>query len=299
MRDYFASRPVSNEDRLEELLAVLAKDSANGFRFDTVAIKQLSERTGIWIDTDLRDTLKQRIYRRNDGACFLLDSVAGEGLREGVTDKADEWLDEYGFFEIAELYKLYSDNLNELAIRDLDDFRIFYEHLNKRPIHCITFKGIKIVHTKTTTRDEVFTALSKRIIGATRTEFGGFIDEETLKKRFPSISAELLSNIVRNHSDELVKTETSKSSFYRTLEAPVLSDDFPGLLSETLRLLDDLKIDASEAVIHTALSLKLGVNFKIAYSVPHQATFKRIIADNYKDEPKRKWKSGLFLRVAN
>jgi hypothetical protein len=244
MREYFESRYVTNEDRLADLLAVLAKDSENGFRFDTVAIRQLSERTGIWIDSDLRDTLKQQIYRRNDGACFLLGSVAEESLREEVIKKADEWLDDYGLFEIAELHKLFTDQLNELAVRDIDDFKIFYEHLNNRPIHCITFKGIKIAHTKSATRDEVFTALSKRIISATRTEFGGFIDEDTLRNRFPSVSAELISSIVKNHSDELVKTETSKSAFYRTLEAPALSEDFPGILSETLRLLDDLQIDA-------------------------------------------------------
>jgi hypothetical protein len=296
MRDYNYE---SEDEKLKVLLGVLAKESEKGFRFDTVAIRQLSERTGIDIDYDTRDALRRMIFRRSDGACFLIDSVADANLRNAMIGKADEWLKEYGFFELEELRKLFSDQLNEMAVREPEDFKAFYEILKTHAVHCVTFKGLKIVHLKEKSRDDVLSDLSKKIIEATRNEFGGFIDEKTLKSRFPAVSVELISNVVTNRSDELIKTETSNNAYYRTFDAPVLSEEFPEMLKDTLDQLDRLEIEPSESVLNTALSLRLGVNFKQEYGVTHQATFKRVISDNYKGHPMRRWKSGLFLKTTN
>jgi hypothetical protein len=84
---------------------------------------------------------------------------------------------------------------------------------------------------------------------------------------------------------------------YQTLDTLGLPDDFSNTLSDTLFRLDDLGLTPNEEVLHTALSIALGVNFKMEYNIPDQATYRRLIDIYYKADPPREWKRGVFGEV--
>jgi hypothetical protein len=76
-----------------------------------------------------------------------------------------------------------------------------------------------------------------------------------------------------------------------------LPDDFSHTLAETLGRLGELNLTPNEEVLHTALSLALGVNFKEEYNLPDQEAYRRLVSVYYKAEPPRKWKYGVFSEV--
>jgi len=139
--------------------------------------------------------------------------------------------------------------------------------------------------------------IARKIIVITHDEYGGVISEDDLRNRFPAFSSTLLANIIKEHAEELVKTEINGIICYQTIDAFGLSDEFPNILAETLSQLDDLGLTPSENVLHTALSIRLGVNFKDEYNIPDDKTYRRLIVTYYRDTPKREWKRGIFAKV--
>jgi hypothetical protein len=131
----------------------------------------------------------------------------------------------------------------------------------------------------------------------THDEYGGTIDEDILRDKYSAFSAELLTVIIKEHAEELVKTEINGIACYQTLDALGLSDEFTDTLAEVLEQLDDLALVPSEEVLHTALSIRLGVNFKAEYNIPDDKTYRRLIETDYKNAPKRKWLRGIFAEV--
>jgi len=282
----------------DELLAVLSDNYTNGFRFETTAVRLLSDRTGIEIDIALQNALKSSMFCRNDDVYFLLDSVAGEEIRRDIVSLADCWLDNYGCFEISELYALFANKLNSDCIGGAEDFEALYEFINKRDVRCVAYYGTRIARIQKSIPD-LSADIAKSIIATTRDELGGVIDEDELKNRFSAFSAELLSKIIKQYIEELVKTEINGIVCYQTLDTLGLSDDFSDTLSDVLSRIDELELTPSQEVLNTALSLELGVNFRNEYNIPDDRTFRRLITVYYKAEPQREWKGGVFEGVSN
>jgi hypothetical protein len=284
------------------VIAVLSEDYAAGFRFDATALRLLSNKANVEIDKNMQSTLKQQMFRRNDDVYFLLDVVADAETRKDITDFADALLDEYGCFEMSELYTLYADRLNPQCTRDADDFEKFYEYIGNHNVRCVVAPriGNRIARYNNGNVWGTFDTIAQRIIAVTTDEFDGVISEEDLQKKFRAFSADLLAKIIRNCiGDELLRCEINGIVCYRTLDAIGLPDDFSDTLSDILYRLDALGLTPSEEVLHTALSLALGVNFKAEYNMPDQATYRRIIDVYYKTDPPREWKSGVFGEVAS
>jgi hypothetical protein len=296
---------ISDSSRIivpQSVIAVLSKDYSAGFRFDTTALRLLSNKTGVEIDKNVQFMLKQRMFRRNDDVFFLLDVVADAETRKEIADFADALLDEYGCFEMSELYALYADRLNTKCIRCVDDFEKFYKCIGNRDVRCIAAPriGNRIARYSGGNVWELFDIIVQRIIAVTNDEFGGVISEEDLQKKFCAFSADLLAKIIKNCiGDELLRVEINGIVCYQTLEALGLPDNFSETLSETLHHLDTLGLIPNEEALHTALSLALRVNFKAEYNIPDQATYRRIIDVYYTATPPREWKSGIFEKVAS
>jgi hypothetical protein len=280
----------------QEVFTVLAEKFSDGFRFETTSLRLLSDWTGISIDTSLQNAIKQSMFCRNDDVYFLLDTVCDAKTRKDIINFAGNWLDDYGCFELSELYGLFSGDINNRAIGSLENFTAFYEFINKRDVRCVKYYRTRIARINRSVKD-LSTDIATRIITMAHDEYGGTIDEDILRDKFSAFSAELLTAIIKEHAEELVKTEINGIVCYQTLDALGLSDEFTDTLAEVLEQLDDLGLVPSEEVLHTALSIRLGVNFKAEYNIPDDKTYRRLIETYYKNVPKRKWLRGIFAEV--
>ena len=293
---------VSGAETLQSVLAIMSENYASGFRFDTTALRLLSSKAGVEISEDMQSQLKQVMFRRSDNVYFLLDVVADAETRQEIVDCANALLDEYGCFEISELYVLYAARLNPKCIGGADDFEKFYEGIGNRDVRCVAAPqmGNRIARHSNGNVWNSFYELAQKIITATNEEFDGVVSEESLHKKFHAFSTDLLAKIIKRHlGNELIRVEINEIVCYQTLDGLGLPYDFSDTLFDTLCRLDDLGLESNEEILHTALSLALGVNFKDEYNIPDQATYRRLIDTYYKGAPLRDWKYGVFGKVAS
>lgn len=284
----------------QEILDVLSTEYTNGFRFDTTALRLLSNKSGIVVDDALQAVLRRQMFSRGDDIYFLLDIIADEGTRNAIVNIADQLLDEYGCFEISELYALYEDKLKHKFISSADDFEKFYEFINTRNIRCVAapYIGNRIARFSNGNVWNTFNEIAAKIVAVTHDEYGGTVSEDDLHSRFCAFSVDLLAKIIKNAAEELVRTEINGIIVYQTLDALGLTDDFSDTLHSTLERLDDLGIAPSVEALHTALSLAMGVNFNAEFNISDKSTYQRLIAAYYKAEPPREWKGGIFSEVS-
>jgi hypothetical protein len=281
----------------DSIVSVLIQDYPYGFNFDTTSVRLLAEKSSVYIDTSIQNTLKSLMFCRNDEVYLLLDVVADSETRKEIIGFAGDWLNNYGCFEISELYARFSDNLNEKAIRNLNDFEVFFKFINRREVRCVAYYGTRIARVHNKRICDLSLGVAKKVISIAQDEYGGTVNEDDLRDRFPAFSTDLLSDIIKEHAEELVKTEINGIVCYQTLDALGLSDEFSDTLAAVLEQIDEVGLIPNEEVLHTALSIRLGVNFKAEYNIPDDKTYRRLIAAYYKNEPKREWKRNVFAEV--
>lgn len=286
----------------DALIDVLNKNYASGFRFDTTYINLLSSASGVEVDERMQSTLKRIMFRRDDGIYFLLDIVADAATRKGIVDFADTYLQEYGCFEIPEFYKLYEDTINPNCIRNADDFESFYEQIGKSGVRCVRAPqiGNRIARYSNDSVWGTFKEVAAKIVSVINEEYYGSCNEDDLHTKFCAFSTDLLGKIIKFcAAEELIRVEINGSLCYQTFDALGLPDKFSDVLAEVLERLSDIGLDTTQDVLHTAISLRLGVNFKAEYNLPDWDTYRRLIAAFYKAEPRREWKSNIFGEVTN
>jgi hypothetical protein len=275
----------------------LSENYANGFRFDVTALRLLSTISNIEISDDIQTALKNALFRRNDDLYFLPDVIANKETLKEIVEFANEFLDEYGFFEISKLYTLFENDINDKAIDDEGNFENFYQFINDRDVRCVATHGTRIARLQNKNRDTLFTKVANKITDMIRDEFHGAASEDDIMSNFDVISIDLLSSIIKDYADELVRTEINGIACFQTLETLGLPNEFSEILSDVLMEIDDLGLVPSEEVLHTALSLRMGVNFKAEYNIPNDKTYRYLIAYYYDDTSKREWRYGKFAEV--
>ena len=286
----------------DAVIDALNKNYASGFRFDTTYISLLSSASGVEIDGRMQSALKRIMFRRDDGIYFLIDLVANTATRKDIIDFADSYLEEYGCFEIPEFYKLYEDKVNPNCIRNADDFEKFYEQIGKSGVRCVQapYIGNRIARYSNGAVWSTFKEVAAKIVSVITEEYYGSCNEDDLHTKFCAFSTDLLGKIIRQCAiDELIRVEINDSVCYQTFDALGLPENFSEVLAEALERLSDIGLDPTQEVLHTTLSLKLGVNFKAEYNLPDWDTYRRLIAAFYKAEPRREWKYNIFGEVTN
>lgn len=284
------------------VIDVLNKNYASGFRFDTTYINLLSSASGIEVDGRMQSALKRIMFRRDDGIYFLIDIVADDATREDVIGCADTYLQKYGCFEIPEFYKLYQDKVNPNCIRNAEDFENFYEQIGKSGVRCVQAPNVgnRIARYSNGSVWSTFKEVAVKIVSFITEEYYGSCNEDDLHTQFCAFSTELLGKIIKQcAADELIRVEINDSVCYQTFDALGLPDNFSEVLVEALERLSDIGLDPQQDILHTTLSLKLGVNVRAEYNLPDWDTYRRLIAAFYKVEPRREWKSNIFGEVTN
>lgn len=286
----------------DSLIEVLTQNYASGFRFDTTALLLLGAASGVEIDERMQASLKQKMFRRDDGIYFLLDTVADASTRNDIVEFADAFLQEYGCFEIPEFYKLYEDKVNPKCIGNADDFESLYEQIGKSGVRCVAAPqiGNRIARFSNGNVWGTFKEVSAKIVAAITDEFYGSVNEDDLHSKFSAFSIDLLAKIIKScAADELVRVEINDSICYQTFDTLGLPINFPDVLSATLEKLEDIGLEPSQDVLHTAISLELGVNFLSEFNLPDWDTYRRLITVFYKAELRREWKRNIFGEVTD
>ena len=284
----------------DALIEALNRSYSTGFRFETTYINLLSNATGIGLDEKMQSALKRIMFRRDDGIYFLFDTVADTATRKDIVDFADSYLQEYGCFEIPEFYMLYEDKVNSACIRNADDFESFYEQIGKSGVRCVRAPqiGNRIARYSNGNVWGTFKEVAAKIVSVISEEYYGSCNEDDLHTKFCAFSTDLLGKIIKQcATEELIRVEINDSVCYQTYNALGLPENFSDVLAETLERLMDIGLDPSRDVLHTALSLKIGVNFMVEFNLPDWDTFQRLTAAFYKAEPRREWKYYIFGEV--
>jgi hypothetical protein len=284
----------------DSLIEVLSQNYVSGLRFDTTALLLLGAASGVEIDERMQAALKRKMFRRDDDIYFLLDTVADASIRNDIVEFADAFLQKYGCFEIPEFYKLYEDKVNPKCIRNADDFESFYEQIGNSGVRCVAAPqiGNRIARFSNGNVWGTFKEVSEKIVATITDEFYGSVNEDDLHSKFCAFSTDLIAKIIKNcAADELVRVEINDSICYQIFDALGLPENFSDVLSEILEKLGDIGLEPSQDVLHTAISLKLGVNFLSEFNLPDWDTYRRLITVFYKAEPRREWKRNIFGEV--
>lgn len=286
----------------DALLAALNRNYASGFRFDTTYINLLSNASGVVVDERVQSALKQIMFHRDDDIFFLLDTVADAAMRKNIVDFADAYLQEFGCFEIPEFYRLYEDKVNPNCVRNADDFESFYGQISNSGVRCVRTPqiGNRIARVSNGNVWGAFETIASKIVSVITEKFYGSCNEDDLHIIFCVFSTDLLGKIVKYcAANELIRVEINGSVCYQTFDVLGLPENFSEVLAETLEKLDDIGLEPTQDVLHTAISLELGLNFKEEFNLPDWDTYRRLIAAFYKAEPRREWKSNIFWEVAD
>ena len=284
------------------LIETLNRNYLTGFRFETTYINLLSNASGVEVDEKMQATLKRIMFHRDDGIYFLLDVVTDVITRKDIVNFADFYLHEYGCFEVSEFYKLYVDKINSACIRNADDFESFYEQIGKRGVRCVQapYVGNRMARYSTGNVWGSFKEVAAKIVSLISEEYYGSCNEYDLHTKFCAFSTELLGKIIKQcAAADLIRVKINDSVCYQTYDAFGLPENFSGVLAETLERLTDIGVNPSRDALHTALSLKLGVNFMAEFNLPDWDTFQQLTAAFYKTEPRREWKHYIFEEVTS
>ncbi|MCQ4862922.1 hypothetical protein [Pseudoflavonifractor phocaeensis] len=284
------------------VINALKKNYASGFRFEATYINLLSNVSNTDVDIHMQEALKHMMFRRDDDLYFLLDTVADAAIRKDIIDFANRYLEEYGCFEILEFYKLYEDKVNSICIRNADDFESFYKQIETSGVRCVQapYIGNRIARYSKGAVWNTFKDVAAKIVTVITDEYYGSCNEEDLHARFCAFSTDLLGKIIKQcAAEELIRVEINKSVCYQTFDALGLPENFSEQLANTLERLDEIGLEPTQDALHTAVSLKLGINFMAEYNLPDWETYRRLIAIFYKAEPHREWKSNIFGEAIN
>ncbi len=284
------------------VVEALTKNYSSGFRFDTTYINLLSSTSGVAIDMRIQSALKRIMFHRYDDIYFLIDMVADKATCKNIIDFADSYLQEYGCFEIPEFYKLYEDKVNPNCIRNADDFENFYKQICNSSVRCVQAPhiGNRIARYSNGGVWSTFKEVATKIVSVIAEEYYGSCNEDDLHTKFCAFSKDLLGKIIRHcAADQLICVEINDSVCYQTFDALGLPENFSEELTEVLERLSDIGLDPTQDTLHTTLSLKLGVNFKVEYNLPDWDAYRRLIAAFYKAEPRREWIYNIFKEATS
>ncbi len=282
------------------LLDTLKKNYSGGFRFETTYVNLLADTSGVCIDEPLKTELKRHMFKRKDDVFFLIDQVSDSATRDELLKVSNTYLHEYGCFEVSELYRQFEYRLNCICVRNAEDFELFYQQIAQSGVRCVAAPqiGNRIARYSNGNVQTAFETVIKKIISFITENCYGSCTEDDLHNEFQAFSADLLNKLIRIFAkDNLIPIEINDSICFQSLEALGLPQNFADILIATLDRLEEIDLAPSQEVLHTAISLELGMNFKTELGLPDWNTFRRLITSNYKGETRREWRNNVFGEV--
>lgn len=125
------------------ILDVLRSTYSGGFRFEATSISLLAGISGIQIDTKIKENLENSMFGRRDGIFFLPDQIADEETQTDLLVTTDAYLQNYGCFEVSEVYKEFEKRLNPACIKTVEDFEDYYLWVAQEKVRCVAVPQIR------------------------------------------------------------------------------------------------------------------------------------------------------------
>lgn len=284
---------------LKEFADIFMTEYSNGFDFSVTAIRLLSGRIGFEMGDNDVTTLKSLMFCRSDNIYFWPTAIATDEVNSNIIDKALAWLNKFGCFEVSRLYEVYKNSIPCGIIRHHDDFFAYFAYISLLDTRDFWFGNHRIIAIAGTKKNQIEPRIANALIDAIK-ESGGSIPEYELAEQFPIISDELIGDLLKWYARTVIKTEINDLLCYQSLDSLGLPDDFSKVLSAIIVELAGLGLAVTEESLHTALSLKLNMNFREEYNLQKNKTYRQLISAYYDDkdgQAKREWNRGVFSVV--
>ncbi len=298
-RDYVKFKGYPSKYVAERIIRVLNYNYSQGFRFDGTTLNLLESRAGYHMDSVEQKILRSKMYcRRDDGLCFLNESVASEDLCLRIAENVNVALLKFQCFELGTLYERFSGELNPVCIRNAEDFEDWFgdNFLGNIRTKNYDLNGKhRIVRIKSMKQEDATSALVRRISSELKKAFGT-LEEETLLSIFDTFSIDFLNDLIRKEADDVIVSQINGRTCYQTFEALGIPDNFSEELTKTLEYVDELELEPTLDIINALLSLTFEYNFRNYFNIPNDKTYRRLI-ETYCQDKSRSWKGRLFREI--
>lgn len=285
---------------LFSVLSTIKSNYSMGLDFNPTTLRLLENKSQVKISEKLQIELEKLMFKRSDGIYLLTEQIINQGSFDKLQTAIHGFMDEFSCFELPKFYRIYSSLFDDKLIRDCDDFEDWLKFSGLvQQTRCVGQYGTRIVRQSDKSIQELFTAISVKISTIVNDDYGGVIEEEQLENKFLPFSAQLLFNIIKDYTENFVRSEINGIFCYQTLDALGLSDDFSDTLDDALSQIDDLGLVPTEETLNAVLSIIIGQNFRTEYGLTESKTFRRLIAHYCKNDVKREWRGGVFMEVRN
>lgn len=264
-----------------------------GLRFDDTVLRLLSEETGIQISNTVVESLRNEMFKRTDELFFLPEMIAPKSVIADIKSTLLEKLHRYALCEVAVLYETFQLEAGTVCLRNVEDYADFLEYLLPGSVRVGTVYGTRMIRNVGVTVNEATSKLTKQLVEAVKG--GGCVTEEDLLLSFPVVSSAFLKKMLEKNTDEVVVTTINDILCYQTIEAMGFDESFSEMLNAVIDKTSELALAPTLETIHVLLSVEIGQNFREAYGIPDDKTFRRIISMYYSSEKVRTWKAGIFM----
>jgi len=283
----------------ERITRVLKNDYAQGFRFDGMTLSLLESRAGYSLNSSEQRILKSKMYcRKDDGLYFLNESVANEDLCLRIAENVNVALQKFQCFELKTLYERFSGELYPVCIRNVEDFEDWFWKYFPGNIKGKNYDQPgehRIIRVNSVSHEQVMSALVSKISEELKKSFGT-LEEENLLTIFDAFSIELLNDLVRKESDDIIVRQINGRTCYQTFDALGIPEELSEELSDVFEKIDELELEPNLETINVLLSVAFNFNFRNYFNIPNDKTYRRLITTCYQGS-EREWKAGTFREI--
>jgi len=287
---------VTDREALMAARVEIAERFPGGFSFSETSVRLLRKKTRALVDGFFLQSLKERMFEAG-GAWWFPEMAASAKTLKRVVEQAAIWLSDYGFFEAASLYHIFSPSDFTGVLTEADFTAFFSCLLNAKKknlpakIERWNKSAFCVGANKTLTDCLEESALALETIVR---EKSGIAAEAQAAESFPHLRTDVLVKIASEFSPCIRLTESGGIACWVCEEA-ALPADFSERLTLTVEKLEELGLEVSADNLNTALSLHYDFNFAAEFGLKNKSAFKRVVTENYRSSLSRRWYYNNFI----
>ena len=260
-----------------ELLKLLSKECPGGVSFEPMAMRLLQHK--IPLESDRIEELQNQMFQLENGLWFSSEMVADYQSRQAVSEHAEAWLFEYGYFSVEKLFDHFCDHFSQLI--SIENFAAFLRHLGFSVENC--GKENLFCFSPQSSLQE-YLATSSREITDYLDQADGTLIFNDIVMAMPHLTAEVLEYIRKKYLPEIQAAEVGGVPCWCSVEAILLPDDFAEKMTTTIDTLVMLDERVSSAKLEFALNLHYRMRVRKEYALLDDDTFIRVCAKYYQGE---------------
>ena len=282
---------------ISEVRLIICQNFANGFVFNTGAIKLLENKLGRDCSETEQQELKRIMIKRSDDVYLLPEMVAENDTVADMTARIREYFAEYGCFSLIVLFDEFGYALKNLTNPD-SDFRLFLLKtvLPDLPDNGKIFGRLQrqICIPGNISEEEVTQTLAERIKEILQ-GYGDAVCIDDLDNELPYLNKPALEMILQEHIADAIEIKVDGLSYWKLVEFFCLPDDFAEYLQLTVSSMEEAQTAPSLQTLSEAMEQQYGEGFREIYAVDDDDVFKQIIKVCIADD-QYSWNRNVFAK---